>query len=134
MNTKNKINKGLVILFVAAFFFISFDVCHAAILGPDKDTLTSWLYNKKEVVGKRFGIFDRTEIVNIYNVKAIKIIDYHEEYSANPLTKNTGAVYFEFTYTLDGQDLGYLAMCAYKWEFGLTGKKRYLTSVTIKNK
>jgi|GEM_PF-6407460 len=134
MKTKNKINRSLVILFVAAFFFMSFDACHAAILGPDNDTVTSWLHNKKVIVGKRFGIFDRTEIINIYNVKEIKIIDYHEEYSIVPFTKNKGTVYFEFTYTLDGQDLGYLAMCAYKWEFGLTGKKRYLTSITIKNK
>ncbi len=121
-------------LFLLAVLSLPTRDCHASILGPDKDTVKQWLFNKKVVVGKRLGVLDRTEIINIFNVKAIRIVDYKEEFDVWPYTKNYGTVWVEFTYTTEGEERKYLATFTYTWQPGTTEKARYLKDVKIESK
>ncbi len=108
--------------------------CHASILGPDKDVVRGWLYNKKVVVGKGLFGIDRTEVINVYNVKTIEIISYLEERKWAPYSDNIGSVRVNFTYVSGGVEREYEAMFTYIWESGLTGKIRHLKDAAIKSK
>ncbi len=131
--------KIVVVTYLALFLLMgslcmSTHNCHASILGPDKDVVRGWLYNKKVVVGKGLFGIDRTEVINVYNVKTIEIISYLEERKWAPYSDNIGSVRVNFTYVSGGVEREYEAMFTYIWESGLTGKIRHLKDVSIKNK
>lgn len=124
----------LALFLLAGSFCVSVTNGHAFFCGPDNDVIKDWLKDSKVVVGKQYKYLDRTEKINVVNIRALNVIDCKEIFEKMPNADNHGTLWINFTYISGGNKLDYSAVLHYAWKYISMKKVRILNSTTIEDR